>query len=126
MKVDFSNPENLLHEYGRMCAENDCASCHITKFKDNKDMYKDIECAEFLRDYPVIAKRIIMTWSEQHPVKTYRDDFFEKFPKAPRKGNGGPLFEPCKVYGRICGDSCDDCIGCNEFWDEAYEEWNSM
>ena len=120
MKVDF----NLLREYGRMCTENSlgCASCPIVKYRKKHKEIKSIDCPEFLRDYAEVAERIVKTWSEQHPVKTYRDDFFEKFPKATRKGNGGPLFEPCKVYGRICGDSCDDCIGCNEFWNEPYKE----
>lgn len=63
-----------------------------------------------------IAVAIVEKWSEEHPLKTLMDDFFEKFPNAPRdKDDGTPTFCPEEVgYEKekdvnLCRTSCLKC-----------------
>lgn len=69
---------------------------------------------------PEDAVRTAEMWAESHPVKTMRDDLFEKFPNAPRKHDGTPFFCPGVVYGdahsRCSGTGCYDC------WNRPLEE----
>lgn len=52
-------------------------------------------------------------------VKTYADDFFEKFPKA-RKETGG---EPKSCRDFVYGTESTHCIGgCRDCWNEPYPE----
>ena len=119
MKADI----NLLREYGRMCkGVLSCASCPIEKYRKGHKEIKSIDCHELLRDYTEIAEQIIKVWSEQHPQKTYKDDFFEKFPKAPKDEDGYPVCMPCEIYSSQSDVSCVICGECEKFWDEAYEE----
>ena len=65
--------------------------------------------------------RIVTEWCEEHPQKTYAQDFFEKFPDA-RQCNGGlPEVQACAIYGDLpeFEKHCDcgvDCAGC---WKEV-------
>ena len=65
--------------------------------------------------------RIVTEWCKEHPQKTYAQDFFEKFPNAPKTCDGLPEPTACAVYGDLpefekhC--DCDvDCVGC---WKEV-------
>lgn len=65
--------------------------------------------------------RIVTEWCEEHPQKTYMQDFFEKFPNAPKIRDGLPEPSTCSIYGDLpefekhC--DCDvDCVGC---WKEV-------
>ena len=66
------------------------------------------------------AIEIVQKWSDEHPKKTYAQDFFEKFPKAQSNSDGSPII--CKeiIYGGfnnyICTESCYEC------WNEPMEE----
>lgn len=55
----------------------------------------------------------IQKWSNEHPKKTYAQDFFEKFPKAPRceSFNGGyPSACRKSIYAGKCpGEGCEEC-----------------
>lgn len=61
---------------------------------------------------------IVDEWVKEHPVKTYMQDFFEKFPNAP-KVNNRPGFCLAHVYGDEF-----ECIygGCNECWNQEMKE----
>lgn len=39
-------------------------------------------------------------WREEHPQKTYKQDFLEKFPNAQVYDSGEPLASACNVYGK--------------------------
>lgn len=66
------------------------------------------------------AIKILQKWSNEHPKKTYVQDFLEKFPDAPRYESvkGGNL-QACRaaIYGGECPGTA--CAGC---WNEPMEE----
>lgn len=65
------------------------------------------------------ADEIVDKWVQEHPVKTYVMDFFEKFPNAPRSSDGMP--QTC--WGHVYGDGrycySDDCTEC---WNREMKE----
>lgn len=68
----------------------------------------------------ITAIENLQKWSNEHPEKTYAQDFFEKFPKAPIDKS---FKEKCPwvcrmgIYGGECsGIECDEC------WNEPMEE----
>lgn len=63
---------------------------------------------------------IVQKWSDEHPKKTYAQDFFKKFPDAPIDKS---FKEKCPwvcrmgIYGGECsGIECDEC------WNKPMEE----
>ena len=69
-------------------------------------------CFCYITHYTEEAEKIIDKWASEHPVKTYADDFFKKFPKAGKFDDGTP-YDICvnSVYGTDfpCDESCKDC-----------------
>jgi len=71
------------------------------------------------------ALALLNEWDAAHPVKTYAQDFFEKFPCAPKQPSGRP--SPCirDVYGYHSADTCRKseitgaCIDC---WNRPMKE----
>ena len=97
----------------RMCAAQDgCEKCVL-----------ELNCPFITvpsdHDYDK-AEATLTKWSAEHPEKTIADDFFEKFPKAPRTPAGDP--EAC---ARRCG-YIKECpfkrINCAECWRRPLEE----
>ena len=73
--------------------------------------------------YTKDAKRAVenlQKWSDEHSRKTYAQDFFEKFPNAPKDES---VKEKCPsaCRNRIYGGGCPD-IECDECWNEPMEE----
>lgn len=112
----------FLNEYYRLCKTyfntnrgNKCTGC---SFEIN-----DFSCYIFhITTKPEKAVEIVEQWSKEHPVKTYKDDFLEKFPKT--------AYPEEKLYkhSRWCdlynyGD-CDknDNANCKDCWNESMGE----
>ena len=88
----------------RMCLSTElgCAACPLGKFAG--PCYPD--------SFPDNIEEIVDEWVEEHPVKTYAMDFFEKFPNAPRDSDGAPKTCWKHVYGdgKYCSsDACTEC-----------------
>lgn len=69
-----------------------------------------------------IMEAILAKWAEENPEKTIADDFFEKFPKAPRDDTNNPY--PC---AKDCGYSkppyCERVpFSCDNCWRRPLEE----
>lgn len=66
----------------------------------------------------------LQKWSDEHPKKTYAQDFFEKFPKAQSGSDGTPLTCRREIYGGVLPkyDDCDYPGPCKNCWDEPMEE----
>lgn len=93
----------------RMCEMQECdADCPL--WREDKSCLPD--------DLPDNADEIVDKWAAEHPVKTYAQDFFEKFPNAARDHNGLPGVCWKQVYGG--GKDCpfDECIEC---WDREMD-----
>lgn len=106
----------FLKEYRRMCEEyrsddDDECSVQCPFYRDCHYKYKNIQS---------VVDRVEQ-WSQTHPQKTMMQDFFEKFPNAPKMDNGEPNICPQNLgYGDFC---CDDtnhnCLKC---WSRPMEE----
>lgn len=66
------------------------------------------------------AIEVLQKWSTEHPKKTYVQDFFEKFPKAPKDES---VKEKCPLACRrgIYGGECPGA-GCDECWNEPMND----
>lgn len=70
------------------------------------------------------AIEIMQKWSDEHPKKTYAQDFFEKFPKAQRHSDGAPFACRKRIYGGVPpkDKECDYTGACKNCWNEPMEE----
>ena len=67
----------------------------------------------------------LQKWSDEHPKKTYAQDFFEKFPKAQSNSDGIPFVCRKRIYGGIHSATLEDCDytrACYRCWNEPMEE----
>lgn len=101
----------------RMCeCQGGCDGCPVgtTNLCETPEYYEELQIECFSVN---LAK-----WAAEHPVKTIADDFFEKFPKAPRDDTNTPY--PC---AKDCGYSkptyCERIPQrCAECWRRPLEE----
>ena len=77
-------------------------------------------CAEDVKT----AIEIVQKWSDEHPKKTYIQDFFEKFPKAQNDSDGTPFACRKRIYGGVRPNDkrCNRREACYECWNEPMEE----
>lgn len=70
---------------------------------------------------PELMVKAVEDWSQAHPQKTMMQDFFEKFPNAPKDSFGNPMVCPQTLgYGDFC---CDDTKNnCAVCWSRPLEE----
>lgn len=107
--MEFKEAMRVLHH---ICgAHDECQRCPI-----------HIVCCEGISERPEEAEAILAKWAEEHPEKTIADDFFEKFPKAPRDDTNNPY--PC---AKDCGYSkppyCKRVpVNCDSCWRRPLEE----
>ena len=99
----------------RMCEKHDrCADC---------PMLGEVgDCPGELWDRAPDSETILAKWAEEHPEKTIADDFFEKFPKAPRDDKNTPY-----TCAKDCGYSkppyCERVpFNCDNCWRRPLEE----
>lgn len=94
----------------RMCAAN--THCGLTC-----ELYP-AGCSG-IYDLPDNADEIIDEWVKEHPLKTYAQDFLEKFPNAMKSNNGQPMYCRANIYG-----DKPECHmgGCEECWNTVMEE----
>lgn len=124
--MDCSKTINFFAEAKRLCDSR--TGC--TADAANKE-----QCPLFVFcKHPVItrgaeyAKKLIeaiQKWSDEHPKKTYVQDFFEKFPNAPKdKSAKGEYPDACRnlIYGGGCPkiELRIDC--CYKCWNEPMND----
>ena len=119
--MDCNKTINFLSELKRLCDsrdecvaneanEEDCPMFGVCSLTHSR------LCAETVKT----AIETVQKWSDEHPKKTYAQDFFEKFPKAPRcKSANGRYPSACRkaIYDGKCPG-----VGCEECWNEPMEE----
>lgn len=118
--MDCSKTTNFFAELKRLCDLR--LTCEAVAHDERCPLY-DFCRLTHSQIYAGEAKRAIenlQKWSDEHPQKTYAQDFFEKFPKAPKnKSDEGWYPRACRE--RIHGGECQK-IGCDECWNEPMEE----
>lgn len=121
MKIDCSKTENYLKEKGRMLEsiKADCSYCILASAHNGTGFF----CCIFECKHPDKAISVIQNWSDEHPQKTYLDDFREKFPKARVEDNyiccGLCVADLYSINVDICNQSESECIRC---WNSTMEE----
>lgn len=101
----------FLKERVRMCNSFDgCDNCPLQN-----------ECLDTEIEAMVNA---VEQWSKSHPQKTMMQDFFEKFPDAPKHEDDTPQF-PCPShlgYGNLKEMECEFFQGnCSKCWNRLLE-----
>ena len=82
-----------------------CEDCPLFSLNNGRG----IPCREMEIKFPENDVRIVEKWVKEHPLKTYAQDFFEKFPNAPRDRKGLPILCKKKIYGGECSSKCTNC-----------------
>ena len=91
-----------------------CEDCPLFSLNNGRG----IPCREMEIKFPENDVRIVEKWAKEHPLKTYAQDFFEKFPNALKDHNGIPTSCKRNIYGGICRGGCLYC------WNSQMEEYN--
>ena len=124
--MDCNKTINFLHELKRLCDSRDGCVANAAN-KERCPMFGVCEdaltriCAEDVET----AIETVQKWSNEHPKKTYAQDFFEKFPKAQSNLDGTPLFVCRKrIYDGFQPKSkeCDYTGACENCWNKPMEE----
>jgi hypothetical protein len=105
MKVDCSITENYINEKARMTES--CTGCNTCPLALNSND-RHISCRVYEAAYADKAIAIVQEWSDEHPIKTYKEDFFEKFPNLSNVNiddDGYPIYMPEAFYGYSGFDS---------------------
>ena len=58
-----------------MCNTIECFRCDLLEWCEEDGRISEL---------PDNVDSIVYRWVKTHPLKTYKDDFFEKFPDAPK------------------------------------------
>lgn len=100
--VEYLKARARMTEYCNIgCSKN----CPLGKGKNGRGVgCIDMECTN-----PEESVAIVEQWAKEHPLKTYAQDFFEKFPNAPRDRTGLPILCKKKIYGGECSSKCTNC-----------------
>ena len=123
--MDCSKTINFLSEFKRLCDSREECVANVAD-EENCPMFGVCSithsklCAETIKR----AMETVQKWSDEHPKKTYMQDFFEKFPKAQSKSDGTPFVCKKRIYSGIRSTlkDCDYTGSCNECWNEPMEE----
>ena len=117
-KIDCSITENFLKEWNRMCDlyQTRCSACLMSSQHNEHE----VSCTYLAKLHPTEAIAIVQKWSNEHPVKTIKDDFLEKHPNAPKADTGTPL--ACAWRAGYLDD--DGCLSgqCTECWNRPLSE----
>ena len=70
------------------------------------------------------AIEFLQKWSDEHPKKTYAQDFFEKFSKAQVCSDGSPFVCRKRIYGGMHStlENCDYTGACYRCWNEPMND----
>ena len=118
--MDCSKTINFFSEFKRLCdSRTECTADAANK--ERCPLHGFCRQSLTIRAEKIIAAvENLQKWSDEHPVKTYAQDFFEKFPDAPRcKSANGRYPSACRkaIYDGKCPG-----VGCEECWNEPMEE----
>lgn len=114
--------KDFLMTCAKECTGNTCDRC---KFYEGRCALRLSSSGESYKELEQRIDRAISIAEKLAHVKTYADDFFEKFPNAQKKPNGLPKTCRDLVYGMkdvYCRTNC--CSNCSDCWNEPYMSQN--
>lgn len=122
--MDCSKMINFFPELKRLCDSRTACTADAAN-KEQCPLHDFCRQSLTMRAEEIItAVKNLQKWSDEHPKKTYAQDFFEKFPKAQSKSDGTPFVCRKKIYGgvRQAFEDCDYTGTCKNCWNELMEE----
>lgn len=101
-----------------------CAKCLLANYNNGDEF----SCILYEQKHPEQAIAIVQKWAQEHPRKTFLQDFLEKYPKAELRYNKFPEICPYSLgYAKnsqcvldmeeqFCSEECEEC------WNRPLEE----
>lgn len=120
-KIDCNITENFLKEWNRMCDiyHTRCSACLMSSQHNEHE----VSCTYLAKLHPTEAIAIVQKWSDEHPAKTIKEDFLEKYPNAECLQYGGGLKVCAKWLGYFNKDySCPSDGDCDHCWNTPLSE----
>lgn len=122
--MDCGKTIDFFSEFRRLCDSR--GTCEATARDKQCPLYDFCELAHsrVCTNDAIKAMENLQKWSDEHPKKTYAQDFFEKFPKAQSKSDGSPFVCRKRIYGKTRPEfeDCDYTGTCYKCWNELMEE----
>ena len=123
--MDCSKTINFFAEAKRLCDSRTACEADAVN-KEQCPMFEVCgrPLAEVRAEEIITAVEILQKWSNEHPKKTYAQDFFEKFPDAQSNSDGTPFVCRKRIYGGIRStlEDCDYTGACYRCWSEPLND----
>ena len=123
--MDCSKTINFFPELKRLCDSRTACTADAAN-KEQCPLHGFCRQSLTIRAEEIItAVENLQKWSDEHPKKTYAQDFFEKFPDAPKdEAVKGKCPWACwiGIYGGGCPKIHPEIDCCYECWNEPMEE----
>ena len=123
--MDCSKTINFFAETKKLCDSRTACEADAAN-KEQCPMFEvcDHPLTEICVEDAIKAMKSLQKWSDEHPKKTYAQDFFEKFPKAQSGSDGTPFVCRKTIYGEVRPNDkrCDRREACKNCWNEPMEE----
>ena len=123
--MDCSKMINFFPELKRLCDSRTACTADAAN-KEQCPMFEvcDHPLIEICVEDAIKAMKSLQKWSDEHPKKTYAQDFFEKFPKAQSNSDGTPFVCRKRIYGGIRStlEDCDYTGACYRCWSEPLND----
>ena len=124
--MDCNKTINFLHELQRLCDSRDVCEANAAN-KEGCPMLGLCDCSIITTcaEDAIKAVENLQKWSDEHSQKTYAQDFFEKFPDAPKDEaikEMSPIACRRVIYGGGCRMTDPKIACCYECWNEPMEE----
>lgn len=120
--VERTRMLNSLGRKGSKCSGVPCEVCPLYRFEKSDSeapFYFSEKCGIFESEHPIEATNIVRKWAEEHPRKTRKDVFLEKFPNALTFKEGHP--QSCCALLGFCSE-CENSDSCVDCWNTEVEE----
>ena len=121
--MDCSKMINFFPELKRLCDSRTACEADAEN-KEQCPLFDFCRQSLTIRAEEIItAVENLQKWSDEHPKKTYAQDFFEKFPKAQGSIDGTPFLCRQRIYGEVPPKDgrCDRRGACKNCWNEPME-----
>ena len=123
--MDCSKTIDFFAEAKRFCdSRNVCMSDATDKEQCPLYDFCGLPHSRVCANDAIMAMEALQKLSNEHPVKTYAQDFFEKFPKAQSNSDGTPFVCRKRIYGGIRStlEDCDYTGACYRCWSEPLND----
>lgn len=119
--MDCSKTINFLSELKRLCdSRTRCEAYAANKERCPMLGFCEDALTRICAEDAIKLVETIQKWSDEHPKKTYAQDFFEKFPNAQNYAGVNPVVCRKKIYGGFKnGDCAEPCYKC---WNEPMND----